>query len=177
MKGPIWLEDNAVVKSGCYIEGPVYLGEECRIGPNARIRPFTSVQDHAVVGTSCEVKNSIIMAGAKVPHLSYIGDSIIGENCNLGAGTITANIRFDEEPLKMRVKSRLQNTERKKLGAIMGDGVQTGINVSLLPGVRIGSGSWIGPGAIISKDVPSGQLVIAKQTFVKKRSRATKKPS
>jgi bifunctional UDP-N-acetylglucosamine pyrophosphorylase/glucosamine-1-phosphate N-acetyltransferase len=109
------------------------------------------------------------MNGTKIPHLSYVGDSIIGENCNLGAGTITANIRFDEKTLKMRVKGRLQDSGKKKMGVIMGDKVQTGINVSILPGVRVGSGSWLGPGAIISKDVPSGQLLLAKQTYLRKR--------
>jgi bifunctional UDP-N-acetylglucosamine pyrophosphorylase/glucosamine-1-phosphate N-acetyltransferase len=73
----------------------------------------------------------------------------------------------------MRVKGRLQDTGRKKIGVVMGDNAQTGINVSILPGVRIGSGSWIGPGAIISKDVPSGKLLVAKQTYVTKRLRKT----
>jgi bifunctional UDP-N-acetylglucosamine pyrophosphorylase/glucosamine-1-phosphate N-acetyltransferase len=169
LKGTVLIQENTVVKSGCYIEGPVYIGADSRIGPNTRIRPHTSIQDRVVVGASCEIKNSIIMNGTKIPHLSYVGDSIIGENCNLGAGTITANIRFDEKTLKMRVKGRLQDSGRKKMGVIMGDKVQTGINVSILPGVRVGSGSWLGPGAIISKDVPSGQLLLAKQTYLKKR--------
>jgi bifunctional UDP-N-acetylglucosamine pyrophosphorylase/glucosamine-1-phosphate N-acetyltransferase len=169
LKGSVWLEENSVVRSGCYIEGPVYIGRDSRVGPNARIRPHTCIQDRVVVGASCEIKNSIVMNGTRIPHLSYLGDSIIGENCNLGAGTITANIRFDEETLRMRVKGRLQDTGRNKIGAILGDEVQTGINVSILPGVRVGSGSWIGPGAIISEDVPSGQLLVAKQTYVRKR--------
>jgi bifunctional N-acetylglucosamine-1-phosphate-uridyltransferase/glucosamine-1-phosphate-acetyltransferase GlmU-like protein len=174
LKGQIWIDENSVVKSGSYVEGPVYIGRDSKIGPNARIRPSTSIQDQVMIGTSCEIKNSIIMTGTKVPHLSYVGDSIIGEDCNLGAGTITANIRFDEETLKMRVKGRLQDTGRKKIGAIIGDEVQTGINVSILPGVRVGSGSWIGPGAIISEDVPSGQLLVAKQTYVRKRLKKTR---
>jgi len=165
LKGSVWVEEGAVVRSGCYLEGPVYIGKGCVIGPNARVRPSTSLQDHAVVGTSCEIKNSIVMSGTKIPHLSYVGDSIIGEDCNLGAGTITANIRFDEQPIKMRVKDKVVNSGRKKLGAIIGDSVQTGINVSLLPGVRVGSGSWIGPGAVVSKDVQSGKLVLMKQTL------------
>jgi len=169
LKGAVSIQENTVVKSGCYIEGPVYIGADSKIGPNTRIRPHTSIQDRVVVGASCEIKNSIIMNGTKIPHLSYVGDSIIGENCNLGAGTITANIRFDEKTLKMRVKGRLQDSGRKKMGVIMGDKVQTGINVSILPGVRVGSGSWLGPGVIISKDVPSGQLLLARQTYLRKR--------
>lgn len=171
LKGEVWVDENSIIKSGSCIEGPVCIGRDSTVGPNARIRPSTCIQDRVVVGTSCEVKNSIVMTGTKVPHLSYVGDSIIGENCNLGAGTITANIRFDQETLKSRVKGRLQDTGRKKIGAIMGDEVQTGINVSILPGVRIGSGSWIGPGTIVSKDLEAGQLLRAKQTQVLRRLR------
>jgi bifunctional UDP-N-acetylglucosamine pyrophosphorylase/glucosamine-1-phosphate N-acetyltransferase len=168
LKGPIWLEESASIKSGSYVEGPVYIGKKSKVGPNARIRPSTSIEDDVLVGTSCEVKNSIIMAGTRVPHLSYIGDSIIGENCNLAAGTITANIRLDSRVLSLKVKGRLQSTGRKKLGVIMGDEVQTGINANTMPGVRIGSGSYVGPGTIILKDVPSGHMVFAKQLLVRK---------
>jgi bifunctional UDP-N-acetylglucosamine pyrophosphorylase/glucosamine-1-phosphate N-acetyltransferase len=175
LKGPIWLEESASIKSGCYIEGPVYIGKESKVGPNSRVRPSTSLGDGVTVGTSCEVKNTIVMNGTKIPHLSYVGDSIIGENCNLAAGTITANIRLDEEVLMVRVKGRLQSTGRKKLGVIMGDEVQTGINASLMPGVRVGSGSYIGPGTVISQDVPSGQVVFAKQSLLSKRTSKHKK--
>jgi bifunctional UDP-N-acetylglucosamine pyrophosphorylase/glucosamine-1-phosphate N-acetyltransferase len=176
LKGPVLLDERSLIKSGCYIEGPAYVGKDCTVGPNSRIRPNTSLQDGVVVGTSCEVKNSIVMRGTRIPHLSYVGDSIIGESCNLGAGTITANIRFDEQPLKMRVKGRLVVTGRKKLGAILGDRVQTGINVSILPGVRIGPGSWIGPGVVVSSDVQSGQLLTTRQQVTKKRIREPQTP-
>jgi bifunctional UDP-N-acetylglucosamine pyrophosphorylase/glucosamine-1-phosphate N-acetyltransferase len=170
LKGPVWLEENSVVKSGSYLEGPVYVGRSSRIGPNARIRPSTAIGDGVTIGTSCEIKNSVVMNGTKIPHLSYVGDSVIGEDCNLGAGTITANIRFDERPLRMRVKGRMQETGRRKIGTIMGDRVQTGINTSILPGVRIGSDSWIGPGLVLTKDVPSKRTVLAKQvTTIKPR--------
>jgi len=174
LKGPIWLEESASIKSGCYIEGPVYIGKDSKVGPNSRIRPSTSIGDGVTLGTSCEVKNSIVMNGTRVPHLSYVGDSIIGENCNLAAGTITANIRLDEEVLMIKIKGQLRNTGRKKLGVIMGDEVQTGINASLMPGVRVGSGSYIGPGTVISEDVPSGQVVFAKQTLMSKRAKKRK---
>jgi UDP-N-acetylglucosamine diphosphorylase/glucosamine-1-phosphate N-acetyltransferase len=169
MKGPVWVQENALIRSGSYIEGPAYVGKESKVGPNARIRPYTSLGANVIVGTSCEVKNSIIMNGTKVPHLSYVGDSIIGENCNLAAGTITANIRFDEKVINMPVKGRLQSTGRNKLGVIMGDKVQTGINTSFMPGVRIGSGAHIGPGMVVFSDVASGQMVLAKQTLLTKR--------
>jgi len=108
------------------------------------------------------------MKGSKIPHLSYVGDSVIGEECNLGAGTITANVRFDKRTVRLKVKGKLFDTGREKLGVLMGDRAQTGIGVSLLPGVRIGSDSWIAPGAVISQDVPSRKIVLAKQSRIVK---------
>ncbi len=169
LKGPTWLEQDAVVKSGSYIEGPAFIGKGCRIGPNARIRPYSSLGDGVIIGSYCEIKNSIVMRATRIPHLSYVGDSLIGENCNLGAGTITANIRFDAKILSLRVKGRLQSTGRKKLGVIMGDDVQTGINVSIMPGVRIGSGAWVAPGAVISSDIPSGHAIFVKHALTTRR--------
>jgi len=99
------------------------------------------------------------MDRAKVPHLSYVGDSIVGAGCSLGAGTITANLRFDDQPIISMVKGRRVDTGRRKLGAIIGDNVRTGINVSLLPGVKIGSGAWIGPGVTVSRDVVAGARI------------------
>src|SRR5260370_35947980 len=96
------------------------------------------------------------MRHARIPHLPYVGDSIMGEDCSLGAGTITANLRFDEADVKSKVRGSWVSTGRKKLGAILGDGVRTGINVSIFPGVKVGRASWIGPGAIVDRDVPSG---------------------
>jgi bifunctional UDP-N-acetylglucosamine pyrophosphorylase/glucosamine-1-phosphate N-acetyltransferase len=175
IKGPVWLEDSAVIKSGSCIEGPAYIGRRSTVGPNSRIRPCTSVGDDANVGTSCEIKNSIIMNGSKVPHLSYIGDSIIGENCNLAAGTITANIRLDEAPIGVKIKGMMLSSGRKKLGTIMGDGVQTGINASIMPGVRIGPASLIGPGVVVYEDVPAGHEVFARQSLVSRPLRRAAK--
>lgn len=167
LKEPVWVENGATIKSGSHIEGPVYVGKGCAVGPNARIRPFTSIEDSVLVGSSCDVKNSIIMRGTKIPHLSYIGDSIIGEECNLGAGTITANLRFDEGTVKMVVKNKIVDTKRKKLGAIIGDRVKTGIHTSLMPGVRLGSGSLVGAGAIVFKDIRSREKVIVRSKFIR----------
>jgi bifunctional UDP-N-acetylglucosamine pyrophosphorylase/glucosamine-1-phosphate N-acetyltransferase len=99
------------------------------------------------------------MEKAAVPHLSYIGDSIIGERCNLGAGTITANLRFDHKNVKMTVKDKRVDTGHRKLGAVFGDDCQTGVNVSLYPGVKVGAGAWIAPGVTVDKDVPEGILL------------------
>ena len=155
LSGSVVLEEGSVVKAGSYLEGPVHVGKRCHVGPNSYLRPYSTLGDEVKVGAGCEVKNSIVMRNTRIPHLSYVGDSVIGEDCSLGAGTITANLRFDEAEVKSRVRGSWVNSGRKKLGAILGDGVRTGINVSIFPGVKIGRGSWIGPGAIVDGDIPS----------------------
>ncbi len=157
--GPVKISEGARVRSGAYIEGPVYIGPNSDIGPNCYLRPSTSIGAEVRVGNACEVKNSIIMDGTHVAHLSYIGDSVIGEGCNLGAGTITANIRFDNKNVNVNIKGKRIDSGCRKLGAIVGDNVQTGINVNLMPGVKVGSGAWIAPGLTIYEDVPSGTFV------------------
>jgi len=148
-----------VIRSGCYLDGPVFIGENAVVGPNAYLRPYTVVGEGAKVGAHCDVKNSILMDRAKVPHLSYVGDSIVGVGSSLGAGTITANLRFDDASIMSMVNGRLVDTARRKLGAIIGDNVRTGINVSLLPGVKVGSGAWIGPGVTVRRDVVAGARI------------------
>jgi bifunctional UDP-N-acetylglucosamine pyrophosphorylase/glucosamine-1-phosphate N-acetyltransferase len=161
--GPVIVDKGAVVRSGAYVEGPVIISEGAEIGPNSYIRPFSSVGRNVRIGSGCEVKNSIVMNDTKIPHLSYVGDSIIGERCNLGAGTIVANLRFDGQPVKMMISRKMVDTGRRKLGAVLGDEVQTGINVSIMPGVKIGSHSTINPGLTIYRDVPSRSKVISSQ--------------
>jgi bifunctional UDP-N-acetylglucosamine pyrophosphorylase/glucosamine-1-phosphate N-acetyltransferase len=158
LHGQVWVKRGARVRSGTYIEGPVVIGEESDIGPNCFIRAGTCLGKSVRIGNACEIKNSIIGDGSHAAHLSYVGDSLIGKNCNLGAGTITANLRFDKSPIEVTVKGERLNSGRKKLGVIMGDNVQTGINVSIHPGVVIGSNSWIIPGATIQRDVKPGVI-------------------
>ena len=146
MKGVVSVGKGTIVRSGSYIVGPVLIGQDCDIGPNCYIRPHTSIGDGCHIGSAVEVKNSIIMNGSKIPHHNYVGDSIIGEGCNLGAGTKIANLRLDEAEIWVAGV----NTKRRKLGAIIGDKVETGINASINVGTLIGNNTHIGPGAVIS---------------------------
>ncbi len=146
MKGVISIGKGTVVRSGSYLVGPVVIGQACEIGPNCYIRPNTSIGDNCHIGNAVEVKNSIIMRGSKIPHHNYVGDSIIGEECNLGAGTKIANLRLDKKDI---IVGGI-DTKRHKLGAIIGDRVETGINVSINVGSMIGNNTHIGPGAIVS---------------------------
>jgi len=145
-KGVVSIGKNTVVRSGSYIVGPVIIGQNCEIGPNCYIRPYTAIGDSCHIGNAVEVKSSIIMRGSKIPHHNYVGDSIIGEECNFGAGTKVANLRLDGKEIWVADI----NTRRRKLGAIIGDGVETGINASINVGSIIGSNTLIGPGAIAS---------------------------
>ena len=145
MKGMVSIGKDTVVRSGSYIVGPVIIGRDCDIGPNCYIRPYTSIGDNCHIGAAVEVKNSIIMKGSKIPHHNYVGDSIIGEECNLGAGTKIANLRLDEKNIMVGNI----DTNRRKLGDIIGDRVETGINVSINVGSMIGNNTLIGPGAIV----------------------------
>jgi bifunctional UDP-N-acetylglucosamine pyrophosphorylase/glucosamine-1-phosphate N-acetyltransferase len=152
LKGKIIIGERTIIKSGTYIEGPVYIGRNCQIGPNCYLRKFTSIGDNCRIGQAVEIKNSIIGDNSKIGHLSYVGDSIIGENCNLGAGTIFANLRFDEKSIKVKTQGETIDSKRKKLGAILGEDVKTGINVSLMPGVLVSPNSQILPGTVLFKN-------------------------
>ena len=167
--GPVTVAETARIRSGAYIEGPAYIGENSDVGPNCYIRPCTSIGKKVRIGNACEIKNSIIMDGVHIGHLSYVGDSIIGENCNLGAGTITANYRFDAGTVKMMVKGKLVDTGRTKLGAVLGDNVKTGINALLMPGIKVGKNCWIGPNAIVYRDLPSDTAVFLKQSLEERK--------
>jgi len=170
--GPVTLRRGVKILSGSRIEGPTYIGEGSIIGPNCYIRPYTSVGQSVRVGNGCEIKNCIIMDYTKIPHQSYFGDSIVGEGCNFGAGTITGNLRLDEKTVRMNIRGRLVDSGRRKLGAIIGDEVNTGINVNLMPGVKVGSRTLIGPGITICRDLPSNVKVLMKQTATVKKTRA-----
>ncbi len=151
--GPVTIASTARIRSGAYIEGPSLIDEGADVGPNCFVRPCTSIGKNARVGNACEVKNSIIMEGTHVGHLSYVGDSVICANCNLGAGTITANLRLDNSSIKMQVKDKMVDTGRRKLGAILGDSVKTGIGTLIMPGVKIGNDSWVKPGSLVNNDM------------------------
>jgi len=146
MKGAVAIGKNTVVRSGSYIVGPVIIGENCDIGPSCYLRPFTAIGDNCHIGSAVEVKNCIIMKDTDLPHHNYAGDSVIGEGCNFGAGTKIANLRLD----KKEVWVEGVNTGRRKLGAIIGDGVETGINASINVGSTVGDHTFIGPGAVAS---------------------------
>lgn len=157
--GKVQVGKGTVIKNGAYIVGPVVIGENCDIGPNCLIRASTTIGNDCKVGNAVEIKNSILMAHSNVPHHSYVGDSIIGMNCNLGSGTKVANLRLDEKNIKVVIKGETVDTGRRKLGVIMGDNVKTGINSTINIGTIIGENTFIGPGAIAQGTIAPNSLI------------------
>ncbi len=159
LEGPVYISSGVHVRAGAYILGPTFIDENSTIGPNCFIRPSTYVGKHCRIGNAVEIKNSIILHHTNIGHLSYVGDSYIGQHCNFGAGTKVANLRLDSGKINMIIKGEKINTGRKKLGIFMGNNVKTGINVSLMPGIKLGPNSAVGAHALIMKDVPPNTLI------------------
>ncbi|NLE06462.1 MAG: NTP transferase domain-containing protein [Crenarchaeota archaeon] len=163
--GPVTVAKTARVRSGAYIEGPCLIDEGADVGPNCFIRPYTTLGKNTRVGNACEIKNSIIMEGTHVGHLSYVGDSILCEKCNLGAGTITANLLFNDGNVKMVIKENAVDSGRRKLGVIFGDNVKTGVNSVFMPGIKVGENTWVGPNLCVEQDLPANIVALLKQDW------------
>lgn len=159
IKGEIHLAKGALIKSGTYIEGKVFIDEGAVIGPNTYLRGATYIGKGSKVGAASEIKNSIIMDRSNVPHHNYVGDSIIGTDCNLGSGTKVANLRLDDGNVPVTLKGVKVDSGRRKLGVIIGDDVKTGINATLDPGTMVYSGSRIGPGTKASGTIGKNSRV------------------
>jgi len=149
LKGKVGVGRGSVIRSGAYIEGPVLIGEDCVVGPNCFLRAHTVLMDGVKVGNAVEIKNSIVMQNTHIGHLSYVGDSIIGEGCNFGAGTKVANLKFDDSHVNVDIKGKRVSSGRRKMGVIMADGVKTGINVSIMPGRSIYPGAFVEAGSLV----------------------------
>jgi len=157
--GNVIIGKNTKILDGTYIEGPIIIGENCKIGPNAYIRPKTSIGNNCHIGAATEIKNSVIMNNSNTPHHNYIGDSVIGRNCNLGSGTKIANLRLDKKNITISYQGEKINTGLRKLGAIIGDNVQTGINTTINTGAIIGNNVCIGPGAMAQGEIEDNSMI------------------
>jgi len=152
LRGSVVVEPGATVDPGAVIEGPALVRRGAEVGPNAYVRGRTLLGEDVHVGHSVEVKNSVVMAGTNVPHLSYVGDSVLGRNVNLGAGTTVANLRHDDRPVGLTVKGERVSTGRRKFGIVVGDGAKTGIDTTLNAGVVLGTGARTEPGERVLRD-------------------------
>ncbi len=165
INGRVIMENGARVFDS-YVEGTCYIGEGSIIGPHACIKGATSIGRNCEIGDSTTVKNSILFDGVKAKHLSYIGDSVIGDNANFGAGTQVANYRFDEKNVLVIAERGWVNTGRKKLGAIVGDNVKFGVLSCTMPGKLIGENCWIGSGVTVNQNIEPDTHVFVEQKLI-----------
>jgi bifunctional UDP-N-acetylglucosamine pyrophosphorylase/glucosamine-1-phosphate N-acetyltransferase len=129
------------------------------IGNNAMIWGGCSFGPGCVIGFGSEIKHSIF--GKNVwTHRSYVGDSIVSDNCSFGAGTITANFRFDESEVPVTVGDQRMSTGTNKFGVIMAEGCRTGSNSVLMPGVKVGPNSIVGPGVTLLEDLEPNKIAL-----------------
>ncbi|MBN2148796.1 MAG: NTP transferase domain-containing protein [Anaerolineales bacterium] len=159
MDGNIVVEEGVRIFENAIIRGPAYIGSDSIIGNQTLIRGGTSIGSFCVVGFGTEISHSILGDHCWT-HKNFIGDSIISDNCSFGAGTITANLRFDEGPVKVRVGEQRIATGMPHFGTIMAEDCRTGCNVVLLPGTKMGPNSAIGPGVVLDDDLPSGKIAL-----------------
>jgi UDP-N-acetylglucosamine diphosphorylase/glucosamine-1-phosphate N-acetyltransferase len=158
IEGRVIIGDRVKVLENAVIRGPAYIGAGSIIGNNVLVRDYSHIGADCVIGYGTEVKGSYIGNGCWV-HSSYIGDSIIGKSCSFGAGTVLANFRFDEQHISVNVGDEVIDTGRDKLGAIIGDNCKTGINASVMPGIKIGPNSVVGSHVCLTKDLEPEKMI------------------
>ncbi len=145
----IQIGQGVLVEAGAMIRGPAIIGDYAEIRHGAYLRGDCLIGKRTVVGHSTEVKHSILLDGAKAGHFAYIGDSILGQDVNLGAGTKLANLRFAPGNVKIKIQDQIVDTGRRKIGAILGNNTLTGCNSVTNPGTVVGIGSLIAPNTTV----------------------------
>ena len=159
--GTVIIDENVRVLENAVVRGPVYIGPNTVVGNSTLVRAYSHIGADCVIGFGTEVKGSYL-GDRTWTHMSYLGDSIVGDDCNFGAGTVTANWRFDEKDVSVMRDGGPVNTGMDKIGAIIGNGCHTGINVSIMPGVTVGGGSIIGPHVNLTSPVEPDSMVFAR---------------
>ncbi len=161
VKGKLIMEEGAEVVDS-FVEGTSYIGAGTKIGPHALLRGFNSIGRNCEIGESTTVKNSILFDGVKAKHLTYIGDSVVGEGVNFGSGTQVANYRFDAGHVNVLTEKGWVNSGRKKLGVVVGDETKFGVLSCTMPGKMIGNGCWVGSGVTVNTNLRPGQKIFLK---------------
>jgi NDP-sugar pyrophosphorylase family protein len=163
--GPLFIGAECRIEPGAVLRGPLIVGNGCEIRTGAYVRGRGVMGKGCVVGAHSEVKTAIFLNGAHAPHQNYVGDSILGCDVNLGAGTILSNVKNVGREVTFRHQEQLISTGLRKFGAVLGDGCRTGCNTVLNPGVLMGPGCVTYPGVCLrSGHYPAGTLVKLRQS-------------
>ena len=161
----VWVHKTAKIATSAYLCAPCIIGENSEIRHCAFIRGSVIVGKNCVVGNSVELKNAILFDRVQVPHFNYVGDSILGYGAHLGAGAITSNVKCDRTPVTVNG----YQTGMKKLGAILGDGVEVGCNSVLNPGTVIGKNTFVYPLSCVRGVIPADSIFKNGEAVLKRR--------
>lgn len=168
----VWIAKDAVFYNRItnYIKGPAIIGHGTEIRPGAFVRGSVIVGDNCVVGNSTELKNVILFDNVQVPHYNYVGDSILGYKAHMGAGSITSNVKSDKLNVVIKNGEELIPTNRKKVGAMLGDRVEIGCNSVLNPGTVVGRDSNVYPTSGVRGVIPENSIYKAGGKIVSKEA-------
>jgi bifunctional UDP-N-acetylglucosamine pyrophosphorylase/glucosamine-1-phosphate N-acetyltransferase len=171
IKGPCYIGEGVKIFEGAVIKGPCYIGDDCMVGTNSVVRDYTNLENAVWIGALTEVTRSIFQEDAHC-HSGFFGDSIFGESYRAGAGTVTANVRLDRGEIYTKLKIKNEklkiNTGLTSLGAVVGRNTNIGINVSLMPGVLIGSNCVVGPHSLVRENIEDNKTFFTQFKDIKK---------
>lgn len=153
-----WVHQTAKISQNATLEEYCVIGKNTQVRSGAYLRGNVIVGDDCVVGNSTELKNCILFDGVQVPHYNYVGDSILGYKAHLGAGAILSNVRLDKKNIVYKDGEKDINTQRKKVGAMLGDGVEVGCNCVLNPGTIVGKYAKIYPLTKVKGMIEEGSI-------------------
>jgi bifunctional UDP-N-acetylglucosamine pyrophosphorylase/glucosamine-1-phosphate N-acetyltransferase len=169
LEGRVYIGENTKIFEGAVIKGPCYIGSNCVVGNNSIIREYCNLEDKVIIGALAEVTRSIFQENSTC-HSGYFGDSIIGRNTKIGAGTITSNVRLDRGEIFSEVKGEKINTGLNSFGAVIGENSLIGTKVNIMPGKFIGSNCKIGPNSVIFENVADDTIFYTKFKGIKKKA-------
>lgn len=164
----IWIAKSAEVAPTACLNGPLIIDEDAQVRHCAFVRGNVIVGKGAVVGNSTELKNVVLFNKVQVPHYNYVGDSVLGYKSHMGAGSITSNVKSDKTLVVVKGTDFSFETGLKKMGAMLGDGVEVGCNSVLNPGTVIGRESNVYPTSCVRGIIPAGSIYKAQGNIVKK---------
>jgi len=152
LSGPVHVEAGSILKSGAVLAGPCYIGRNCYVGNNVLVRSYSSLGPGSMIGYGVELKNCVLFGNSKVGRLSFVGDSVIGENVDIGSGTMTINENLDQSRVLVDVLGETVDSGLAKLGAFIGDDVKIGdgntlaVGTVLTPGTSLPHHATVGGG-------------------------------
>ena len=165
----IWIHRTARLAPTIAMGGPAIICAHADVRQSAFIRGRVIVGEGAVVGNSCEIKNAVLFDGVQVPHFNYVGDSILGYGAHMGAGAVTSNLKSDKTLVQVKMGKEVINTNRKKMGAMVGDEAEVGCNSVLCPGTILGKKAQIYPASCVRGVVPENSIFKSANSIVKRQ--------